>query len=158
MNYSIRKITKDEYILLDDFLYEAIYIPVGMTQPPRTIINNPDLQVYVCDFGKKKDDICYVAEIEGIVGGAVWVREMNDYGHIADGIPSLAISLFKQYRGYGIGTKLMQRMLFELEEKGYEKVSLAVQKANYALKMYKKIGFEIINENDEEYIMVCKLK
>lgn len=37
------------------------------------------------------------------------------------------------------------------------KTSLAVQKANYAVTMYKNVGFEIIDENDEEYIMVCIL-
>lgn len=158
MNFNIRKINVNEYKFLDDFLYEAIYIPEGVQKPPKTIINTPECQVYISDFGKKKDDICFVAEIEGVVGGAVWVRVMNDYGHIADGVPSFAISLYQQYRGYGIGTKLMKRMLVELEEKGYERTSLAVQKANYAVKMYKNVGFEIVDENEEEYIMVFRLK
>lgn len=158
MNYIIRKINDNEYKFLNDFLFEAIYIPEGVQQPPRTIINTPELQVYVSDFGKEKDDICFVAEIEGIVGGAVWARVMNDYGHIADGVPSLAISLYKQYRGCKIGSELMKRMIVELKELGYEKTSLAVQKANYAFKMYMSVGFEIVDENEEEYIMVCQLK
>lgn len=49
-------------------------------------------------------------------------------------------------------------MLNELKKRGYEKTSLAVQKANYAVKMYKNVGFEIVDENEEEYIMVCHLK
>lgn len=28
---------------------------------------------------------------------------------------------------------------------------------NYAIHMYLKVGFEIVGENDEEYIMICKL-
>jgi ribosomal protein S18 acetylase RimI-like enzyme len=126
--------------------------------PPKSIINTKELQVYVSKFGKEKDDICFVAEVDDIVIGAVWVRVMNDYGHIEEGVPSFAISLYKEYRGYGIGTKLMKRMLAELKEKGYEKTSLAVQKANYAVKMYKNVGFEIVDENEEEYIMVCHLQ
>ena len=39
----------------------------------------------------------------------------------------------------------------------YKKASLAVQKQNYAVRMYKNVGFEIVNENAEEYIMVCQL-
>lgn len=35
--------------------------------------------------------------------------------------------------------------------------SRAVQKANYAVKMYKNVGFEIVDESAEEYIMVCLL-
>ena len=51
----------------------------------------------------------------------------------------------------------MERMLRELKLRGYEKTSLAVQKANYALRLYKKVGFEICGENEEEYLMVCYL-
>ena len=82
---------------------------------------------------------------------------MNDYGHIDNNTPSFAISLFKEYRGQGIGTTLMRQMLQMLKDKGFAKASLAVQKANYAVKMYKKVGFEIVDENDEEYIMVCEM-
>jgi len=32
-----------------------------------------------------------------------------------------------------------------------------LQKANYASKMYLKLGFEIIKTNEEDYIMICKL-
>lgn len=157
MEYSIREIEKTEYRLLDDFLYEAIFLPDGVQPPARNIINLPELQVYVADFGKKKDDICFLAEVNGNVIGAVWVREMNDYGHVEDGVPSFAISLYKEYRSHGIGTALMKRMLCELKQRGYQKTSLSVQKANYAVQMYLKVGFEIIEEHEEEYIMICHL-
>ncbi len=51
----------------------------------------------------------------------------------------------------------MVRMLELLKRQGYEQASLAVQKANYAVKMYKDIGFKIVDENDEEYIMAFEL-
>lgn len=157
MDYNIRKIEEKEYILLEDFIYEAIFIPEGVSPPPKSIINQPDLQVYIKDFGKEKDDICFVAETDDNVVGAVWVRDMKDYGHIEDGVPSFAISLYKPYRNYGIGTALMTTMLSELKQKGYKKTSLAVQKENYAVRMYIKVGFEVIRETEEEFIMVCNL-
>ena len=158
MEYIIREIEKSEYPLLDDFLYEAIFIPDGVQPPEKNVISLPELQVYVADFGKKKDDICFLAEVNDKVIGAVWVREMNDYGHVEDGVPSFAISLYKEYRGYGIGTALMKRMLCELKKRGYEKTLLSVQKANYAVQMYLNVGFDIIDENEEEYIMLCRLR
>ncbi len=132
MDYTVRKIMDKEYPMLEDFLYEAIFIPQGAEPPPRSIINNAGLQVYVKDFGKYPDDRCLVAEAGEKIIGAVWVRIMDDYGHVDDKTPSLAISLYKDYRGHGIGTALM-------------------------LKMYRKVGFKIIGESDEEYIMVCNL-
>ncbi len=156
MNYTIREIKKSEIHVLKDFLYEAIFIPEGITPPPKEIINQPELQVYISDFGKYESDICYVAEIKSKIIGAVWVRIMNDYGHIDDKTPSFAISLYKEYRNNGIGTALMKTMLDVLKEKHYKQASLSVQKDNYAVKMYKNIGFEIIDENQEEYIMVYR--
>ena len=157
MNIIIRQIKSNEYSLLDNFLYEAIFIPEGVEAPLKESINAPELQVYVQDFGKQGGDNCFVAEVEEKIVGAVWVRIMDDYGHVEDGIPSFAISLYKEYRGLGIGTMLMKRMLEELKARGYQKTSLAVQKANYAVKMYKNVGFEIVDENEEGYIMVCVL-
>lgn len=158
MNYTIREIKETEYPLLNDFLYEAIFIPEGVEAPPRSIINEPELQVYVRGFGSQEHDRALVAEADGKIIGAVWVRIMNDYGHVDDDTPSFAISLYSEYRGMGIGTAMMSKMLGILTDCGYEKVSLAVQKANYAVKMYKKLGFEVVGENDEEYIMVDRLK
>lgn len=156
MEYTIRKMTVPEYPLLSDFLYEAIFIPEGIKPPPRDIITSPELQIYVERFGALKDDFALVAEIEGKIVGAVWVRIMNDYGHIDDETPSLAISLYKEYRGQGIGTNMMKEMLSLLKTHGYKRVSLSVQKANYAAEMYRKIGFEIIKENGDEWIMLWR--
>lgn len=155
MNYEIREIEKKEYCLLENFLYEAIFIPKGVAAPPKSIIKQPELQVYISDFGKKKDDIGFVAEVDGKIVGAVWVRIMNDYGHLNDTTPSFAISLYKEYRGFGIGTAMMKKMLGVLKERGYTSSSLAVQKENYAVEMYKKVGFKIVEEKDEEYLMLC---
>ena len=157
MEYTIREIQKQEYPLLDNFLYEAIFIPEGIEPPPKTIITSPELQVYVERFEESKDDWGLVAEVDGKIVGAVWVRIMNDYGHIDDETPSLAISLYKEYRGFGIGTAMMKEILALLKSHGYSRVSLSVQKANYAAKIYIKVGFEIVRENDEEYIMICYL-
>ena len=154
MEYSIRKMTVSEYPMLNDFLYEAIFIPDGIEPPPRNIITSPELQIYVDHFGELKDDFALVAEVEKKVVGAVWVRIMNDYGHIDDKTPSLAISLYKEYRGQGIGTDMMKEMLSLLKAHGYKRVSLSVQKTNYAVEMYRKIGFDIVRGNEEEWIML----
>lgn len=156
MEYRIREIKESEYSILPDFLYEAIFIPEGTEKPPKSIIEQPELQVYIADFGRS-DDWCLVAEIKEKIVGAVWVRIMNDYGHIDNETPSLAISLYEEYRHLGLGTALMKEMLQFLKDKGYKQTSLSVQKENYAVNMYRKVGFEVVKENEEEYIMVCRL-
>ncbi len=158
MDYLIREMSPREYPLLADFLYEAIFIPEGAEKPPRGIIEQEELQVYIKDFGERASDFCLVAEVGSKAVGACWVRIMDDYGHIDNETPSFAISLYEEYRGHGIGTKLMRRMLTLLKLNGYKRASLAVQKENYAVKMYKKVGFKIVGENEQEFIMLCELQ
>ena len=157
MDYQIRPITPCEIPLLKDFLYEAIFIPEGVQAPPRSIVDDENLQVYIRDFGQLPDDFCLVAEADDKIVGAIWSRIINDYGHIDDETPSIAISLYKEYRNKGIGSDLLKRMLELLRAQGYKSVSLSVQKANYALKMYQKAGFNILSDDGEEVIMRCPL-
>ena len=157
MNVTIRKLRSDETELLKEFLYQAIFIPEGVKLPDRSIINLPELSLYYENFGSGPADNCLVAEVDDKAIGAVWTRIMNDYGHVDDETPSFAISLYKEYRSRGIGTRMMREMLKLLREQGYKKASLAVQKANYAVRMYEAVGFRIVDENNEEFIMVCEL-
>ena len=153
----IRNIQPQEIPVLDDFLYEAIFIPQGVVPPPRSIIEQEDLQVYVRGFGESPHDHCLVAECDGKIVGAVWVRVMDDYGHVDNQTPSLAISLYPDYRGQGIGTQLLRQMMELLRQKGYAQVSLSVQKENYALRMYQKACFEIVEDRGEELLMLAQL-
>ena len=158
MNYTVRKMESSEYPSLNDFLYQAIFIPDGVEPPEYEIIYRPELRVYTHDFGSSEHDLAFAAVADGNIVGAAWSRIMNDYGHLDENTPSLAVSLYPEYRGKGIGTQLMKALLEEVERRGYARVSLSVQKENYAARMYSKLGFEIVGENDEEYLMMLKFR
>lgn len=157
MDYIIREMRKEEYCLLDDFLYEAIYVPDGIEPPPKSVISCPELQVYIVECGKRKHDRALVAEVRGNIVGVIWARIMNDYGHIDNDTPSLAMSVYQKYRGLGIGTSLLKQLIVVERLAGYSKISLSALKENYAVKMYEKEGFTIVDENSEEYIMTVNL-
>lgn len=158
MDYSIREMREAEYPLLEEFLYQAIFQRDEKNLIPRSVLTDPDINVYIRDFGSYKEDFCLCAETVAGIVGAVWIRNIKGFGSIDDQTPEFAISLLPDYRGYGIGTALMQAMIEHLKTKSYSQTSLAVQKDNYALKMYLQVGFEIIDENDEEYIMRYRFK
>lgn len=151
--FQIREMAPDEYPLLRDFLYEAIFQRDENNLLPRGVVDNPELRIYIEDFGRKPQDCALCAELDGRVIGAVWVRDIPAYGHVADGVPEFAVSVLKEHRGQGVGSRMMREMLRHLQAIGCPRASLAVQKDNYALRMYQKCGFQIIGENDQEYIM-----
>lgn len=160
MKYTIREMRPEEAPLLRDFTYEAIFQREGDPLIPRDSLEHPSIKVYYENFGKP-GDFALFAEQDGKPVGAVWARiltgETKGFGNIDPFTPEFAISLYKEYRGNGVGTALMQAMLRLLKEKGYRKTSLAVQKDNYAVKMYQKVGFRIMKEQGPEYLMLCEL-
>lgn len=160
LKYRIRPIKTLEIPLLEDFLYEAIFQRDAHDLIPRSVIAQPEIKVFIENFGKP-DDHCLVATDEDKLVGAVWTRilagPVKGFGNLDPYTPEFAISLYREYRGQGIGTELMQRMLKLLKEKGYARASLSVQKDNYAVGMYRKLGFSTVCENGEDYIMVCTI-
>ena len=112
---------------------------------------------YVDRFGLLTGDFCRVAIIGGVIVGAAWSRLGCSYGKVDASIPELAISLYPEYRGRGIGRRLLESLLNSLCENGYEQVSLSVDKTNYAVSMYRRFGFETIVEREHDYLMVKHL-
>ena len=161
MRYEIRHIRKDEWPLLEDFLYQAIYIPEGFAgEVPRSVIyDDPKCRAAFEGFGTLPDDRAVMAVANGKTVGACWVRTTDEYGHIDSDTPSFSISLYKPYRGHGIGGAMMGALMDELREAGYPRCSLSVQKENPALRLYKRMGFRIVGEgvDDSEWLMVADL-
>lgn len=161
MDYVIRDIRQDERPLLEDFLYEAIFVPEGFDgEVPRSIIHeDPKCRDAFEGFGSLPGDRAVVAVVGDEVVGACWARTTDEYGHIDDETPSFSVSLYKPYRGQGIGTAMMRAMLDELRGAGYARASLSVQKENPALHLYERLGFRIMgNGADEtEWLMVVDL-
>lgn len=153
----IRRMKADEYFLLKEFLYLAIYVPQGVKMPPKSIVEQPALKIYYQDFGTEKGDICLVAESDNKIVGAVWTRIVNDFAHIDDDTPSLAIAVAKECRGKGIGTRLLNEMFAVLKDASFLSVSLSVQKENFAVNMYHRVGFEVVKDNGGELVMRKKL-
>lgn len=141
---------------MEEFIYWSIFTPPGFSLPDRSVISHPTISVYIEDFGKESD--CGVfAEADGKAVGAAWARIIPAFGHIDDSTPELAISILPQYRNQGIGTRLMERLFELLSLKGYVRTSLSVQKENPAVNFYLRLGYEIMGEKPEEYLMVKKL-
>lgn len=141
-----------EYPLLADFLYEAIFLPPGVTPPPREVIELPELQPYIADFGKD-GDFCLCAVQGTQVIGAAWCRYLQGYGSVED-MPELAVSLLPSFRGKGIGTVLLEKFLESIKQRNLPGISLSVQKENPAHRLYERLGFEIVREQADTWVMV----
>ena len=124
----------------------------------------PDLARYAANWGKA-GDFGYVAQSDRHLGAAwvrQWLSEDKGYGWVSDEIPELAIAVLPNYRGLGIGTQLLTRILAKARET-YSAVSLSVRANNPAVRMYERLGFvkvsgsEITNRLGEvSFNMICE--
>lgn len=158
---TIRAIQPEDYPLLEEFLYLAVYQSAPEQPIPRSVVREPRVYNYIEGFGSRLHDRGLVAEADGVVVGAAWARvlggEPAGYGYVDDATPELAISLRPEYRNRGIGTRMMRSLIGLLTECGYAQTSLSVDKANYATRMYENLGFVVVAENDEDKLMIRAL-
>ena len=161
MKIKTRPIQPQDYPLLEDFLYHAIYIPDGEEMPSRQLIFDPEIYVYIKDFGGE-DDNGVVAELGEKIVGMAWTRIIPAYGNIDSLTPELAISVLPEHRGRGVGISLMEHIFEILKNQGYKRTSLSVQQNNPAVRFYQRLGYVITDEKldhvgHEDYIMVKNL-
>ena len=158
MSLIIRAITPTDHPLMADFLYHAVFQPPGAEVIPRAVVEEPEVSIYIDGFDPARPgDLGAVAELDGKPIGMAWTRIIPAYGHIDQETPELAISVLPEHRGQGIGAMLMERLFDLLRAAGYPQTSLAVQKENPACRFYQRLGYEIVQDKDEEWLMVKKL-
>ena len=143
MSLGIRLIEPRDYPLLEEFLYFAALLPQLGTPPPREDIYKPEIYVYIDGFGGK-NDFGFVAEEEGQVIAAAWARLIVADGHVDGDTPELVVAVLPGHQGKGLGKMLITRLLGLLCERGYERVSLSVEKRNPAVRLYERLGFKAV--------------
>ena len=157
MSYTIRSIEVADESFLREVLYQALFVPPDATPPPREILLQPELAKYVQNWGLDGDrGLIAVLEDSQTLVGAVWLRLFKSsnpgYGYISDDIPELSIAVLPQYRGQGIGTKLLTKLFSQLRNQ-YSAVSLSVSPNNPALQLYRRFGFKVIDRHNTSLTM-----
>jgi GNAT superfamily N-acetyltransferase len=153
----VRELKENAYPFLEDFLFEAIYVPEGSPPLDKSIIFQPDLYCYVKDFGQQHD-LGFIVESDNKPVGAIWTRLFSDeqkgYGFVDNETPELSMAINPDFRNKGFGTQLLEKMLSKLQESGYKKVSLSVDKRNFAYQLYLKFGFQEHQMDGNTVVMV----
>ena len=159
LSIRIRPLSTADEPLLWEAVYHAIYVPVGQSPPPRTIIDDPAIARYVRGWGRK-GDLGFAAELApGRPLGACWLRLWSDnergYGYIDDATAELTLAVWPTHRAQGIGTRLLQATLARAA-KDFPAVSLSVTATNPAVRLYDRSGFRRVAEQGGAIVMLWK--
>lgn len=156
IDYFVREKTSECDRKIKDFFYDTFYVPEGTSTLPREILTIPYYQKYYDGLGSRKGDYCYEAydTHRKCIIGIVWTRLISGELNIDSRVPFLMVSVSAEYRGMGVGSALMVRILSELQHAGYNKVILSVHRHNRALALYERHGFFIYDSDEENYMMM----
>lgn len=150
----------DEFFL-KEMTYQAIYSPKGGGFLPRKVLEEPAIRRYYADFGREGDR-AFVALSDGKAVGAVWIRfattAPKGYGFVRADVPELTLAVLPAFRGHGIGTALLERMLTHLRGTDLEAVSLSVARSNPVRRLYERSGFRIVKNQRKSCTMLMELK
>ena len=156
MEIQLRKRKESDQSFMEDMLVQAIYVPDG-TLPERIILQDPKLYRYVDAW--KAEDLCIIAEVDNKPVGACWLKWFDKsnpgYGYVGDDIPELSIAIDPEYRGLGIGTKLI-RAIFAQVPDHVAGISLSVDVRNAAIGLYERLGFVVVNQKEYTAVMLWK--
>lgn len=161
-NYSIRRLTSSDQPFLHEMLYQSLYVREGGKPFPREVLSRPEISRYVEGWGRAGDLGFVAIDRNGDEPiGAAWLRLLADeekgYGYVDDETPELGMAVLPGYRGRGIGTSLLNRLL-KSAGADYRKVCLSVSADNPALRLYERVGFERVGEDASSVTMVKRLR
>lgn len=139
-------------------LWLAVHWRASDAPPPDPDVS-PEVARYTAGFGCRGDH-GLIATFQGESIGAAWCRLLTaanaGYGYVADDIPELSVAVLPEHRGEGIGGKLIERLLSNLAA-NFDAISLSVETANPARRLYQRHGFAALREDRGALTMVASL-
>ena len=138
MEYNIRALMNG-----DDSIVWKMLMYASHESSLETVQKQPQLSRYAIDWGRM-GDMGFVAWFDEQSIGAAWLRFWSEddkgFGYVDDSIPELAMAVLPEYRGQGIGTKLLMQVL-QSAKNTYPAVSLNVRANNRVINLYQRTGF-----------------
>lgn len=149
------------------FLAEMLTLAIDW-QPataPRSVAAvraDPLLARYVDGWPRTGDSGVIATDDDGTPIGAAWYRYFTatapGYGFVSPTIPELSLAVAPQARGVGTGRQLLASLLGVARNQGLTRVSLSVDRANPARRLYQRMGFTISSSNGGSLTMTIDLE
>ncbi len=154
----IREISKHEIEYLKRALYNALYVHPGEKEFDRDIVNSSTWSKWYSNWGRGGDH-AQVVEVDGAVVGAAWCRQFSQadgsFGFVSTTIPELTISIEKEYRGRGLGKRLLLNLIARLTALGYPGLSLNLDGRNKpAAALYQALGFNVVRDGSHPTMLL----
>lgn len=148
-----------------DFLTEMLVVaafwrPDGPHGSVAEVLTQPQLAHYVVGW-PRPDDVGVIALHDRQPIGAAWLRMLPvsdpGYGFVDATTPEFAIGVTAEWRGRGVGDRLLGALVTAAAGHGFAAVSLSVEHENPARGLYERHGFRPVGEESGSLTMLLLL-
>lgn len=149
-DFSLRRAAQTDARFLGDMLVEAANWRVGGVRPRHEVLTSVDHRRYLAGWKRAADDGLVAASEDGNPVGAAWYRMLpqNDpgFGFIGVAVPELIIGVHPLWRARGVGRSLLRGVIDLAGAQGHARISLSVERDNFARNLYRAEGFAVVAE------------
>jgi GNAT superfamily N-acetyltransferase len=143
----------DAGFLTDMLLAATNWSPQWPERTRRQVLASPTTAHYVAGW-PRAGDLGVIAEADGQPAGATWLRFLPEsdpgYGFVAADVPELTIGVTAAWRGRGLGRALLRAVSEQARAAGISRISLSVERKNFAQKLYESEGFRVVDSSDAQ--------
>ncbi|MFQ5605887.1 MAG: GNAT family N-acetyltransferase [bacterium] len=161
MKIHFREATQADLSFLEKMLFEAFFWHPEQTRPPfLQFLRQPEIQKGLADWGRAGDRAIIALVNEALVGAAwyrLWTDDEHSYGYVDSNTPEVGMAVVAGQRSQGVGRALLRRLVEVARVQRMPALSLSVEPANFALRLYESEGFVKIGESGTSWTMILYL-
>jgi GNAT superfamily N-acetyltransferase len=146
---------------LEEMLFEAFFWNASAERPSYASFRDEQEFSMLLAGWERPGDRAVIAEEGGRPIGAAWFRlwtpELHSYGFVDAAAPEIGMAVRQDYRGKGVGRRLLQALVETARADGVRALSLRVSPLNFARQLYESAGFRKVGECGTSWTLLLSL-
>lgn len=160
--FPLREARQSDGAFLADMVVEAANWRPGTARPRHEVLAGHDYQRYLAGWMRPGDAGVIATSPAGEPVGAAWFRMFPrtepGFAYVGTGVPELIIGVRPLWRSHGVGRQLLQRLCDVARAGGFARMSLSVERGNFAATLYRSEGFAVTRSGIGRDVMVKRLR
>lgn len=160
--FTVRPALRSDGAFLGEMVVEAANWRQGGLRPRVEVLSAPEHSRYLAGWMRPGDAGFVAVDGNGEPIGAAWYRmfprDDGGFGYVATGVPELIIGVRSIWRAQGVGRTLLRRLCEHARAEGFARISLSVERGNFAATLYRSEGFAVTQPVFGRDTMVKRLR
>ncbi len=143
---------------MSEMLVEAANWSALPSRPRVAVLDDPRVLRYIAGWIRPGDIGLIAMDGNDAPIGAGWVRifppDDPGAGFVGVAVPELTLGVNPQWRAQGVGRALLTGLHERAVQAGHGRVSLSVDRANHARRLYASEGYTVVSSGERADVMV----